>query len=157
MDPNPYESPKTEQPLNRVQRLKRGIGLAAILLLTPPAMIIAVLTCCSAPFWFPATPPLIVVVVPFALLTGLMGWAAYVSWPRKDAPNSGKGPVGILLWTPVCVAVAGVLGFGLAALAYAGIGEGDDFIRGESLVLPAFWLPPAVTLLVMLWLAWRHR
>ena len=47
MDPNPYESPKVEQPLNRAQRLKRGLGLAAILLLTPPAMVIAVFTCCS--------------------------------------------------------------------------------------------------------------
>ena len=149
MDPNPYESPKTEQPLNRMQRLKRGIGLAAILLLTPPAMVIAVFTCCSAQLWFPGFPSLITIVAPFALLTGLMGWAAYESRPRKEAPNTKNGPIGILLWTPVCVAVAGVLGFGLAGVTYKAIGDGDDFIQGIWPTVAAFWLPPAATLLLM--------
>src|SRR5688500_9817086 len=48
MEPNPYEAPKTQQPLGQAGRVKRSIGLAVVLLLTPPAFGIAISTYCTA-------------------------------------------------------------------------------------------------------------
>ena len=150
MDPNPYESPRVEQPLKRSQMVKRGVGLAAILLLTPPAMIVAVLTCCTAGRWFPAIGALIAFGGPFALLTGLMACAAYFqSTISKGDPNSTKSSLGIFVATPIFVALASVVGFVFAAFAYA--------LQDEWAIMVAFFLPPAVTLLWMLRLAWRSR
>src|SRR5689334_4018525 len=102
MDANPYESPQVEHPLERSQLFKRGVGLAAILLLTPPAMIIAVFTCCSVGRWFPGGPQLLLVYfgIPFAILVGLMAWAAYESRPRKDDPDRPTPPIGVFVATP---------------------------------------------------------
>jgi hypothetical protein len=47
-DPNPYESPKREQPFKPAQIVKRGLGLGAILLLTPVAVAVAALISCGA-------------------------------------------------------------------------------------------------------------
>jgi hypothetical protein len=46
--PNPYESPQTEQPLKPRQIVKRGMGLATILWLTPLAVGIAFAGSCAA-------------------------------------------------------------------------------------------------------------
>jgi hypothetical protein len=40
-DPNPYDPPQTPTPLAPAQTVKRGLGVAAILLLTPLALMIA--------------------------------------------------------------------------------------------------------------------
>ena len=150
MDPNPYESPQVEQPLKRSQIVKRGVGLAAILLLTPPAMIVAVLTCCTAGRWFPAIGTLLAFGGPFALLTGLMACAAYFqSTISQQDPNSTKSSIGVFIATPIVVGLAVVVGFVFAAFAYS-----DE--NGWAMLV-AFFLPPAVTLLFMLVLAWRSH
>jgi hypothetical protein len=47
MDPNPYESPRTPEPLKPGKVIKRSIGAVAILLLTPVAVGIALGVSCS--------------------------------------------------------------------------------------------------------------
>jgi len=46
MDQNPYESPREPQPT--IGKVKRGLGVGAILLLTPVAIAIAFFTSCTA-------------------------------------------------------------------------------------------------------------
>jgi len=160
MEPNPYESPQAVQPLDRSRIVKRSVDFAAILLLTPPAMVIAVLACCSAQDALPGYELPIMFGIPLGILLGLMIGATLLWRPRKDDPNSTRrGIGGVLQATPFCVAVAMGAGFVLAALAYvaAGTAGGGMAAWGEWAILPAFWSPPGVTLLLMLWLAWRNR
>jgi hypothetical protein len=48
MDQNPYESPRSDKPLAPADKIKRGIGVGVILLLTPIAVVIAILRSCTA-------------------------------------------------------------------------------------------------------------
>lgn len=152
MEPNPYESPKTDQPLQRQQVAKReqvakrAVAYAAILLLTPPAMVVAVWTCCSVgPI--DDEQGLVVLWIPFGLLIALMIAAAVVYRPNHPTSKSDGPRVIALLTTPICVGLAAGVGFWWAALNY-----GNQLAMGV-----AFFFPPAITLLAMLFLAWRWR
>jgi hypothetical protein len=144
VEPNPYESPKVEQPLKRSQVAKRAVGFGAILLLTPPAMVIAILTCCYqlAPQHGP-----IVIWIPFGLLTALMIAAAVVYRPKNGKRERGGLPIATLLATPIFVGLAGGVGFWWATLEHP-----NAISMGV-----AFFFPPTITLLAMLFLAWRCR
>jgi len=48
VEPNPYESPKADEPLKSAQVVKRGLGVVAILLLTPVAVAVAFGGSCAA-------------------------------------------------------------------------------------------------------------
>src|SRR5688572_26963088 len=145
-EPNPYETPKTEQPLKRSQIVKRSVGLAVILLLTPPAMVIAILACCTAGAF--NIIPHIILGVPLAILTVLMLVAAALHRSENKRQVGDKPRIALLLATPFCVAPSLALGFFLAASAYG---------QNGFAIMVAFWLPPATVLLLMLVLAWRFR
>src|SRR4051812_47496107 len=117
---NPYESPREPEPLTTGQVVKRGIGLALVLLLTPPAMVIAVFCCCSARFWnhyYLAN--WIVFGGPFIILTAMMTIAAVVE--HKAATESGvsRSRIALFILTPFVVGGAAALGFFLAAMTYS--------------------------------------
>jgi hypothetical protein len=155
-DINPYEPPKSDEPLKRAQVLKRGIGVATILLLTPVATVVACWGSCAAGRAMGVAPSsLIAFGPPLAVLMGLMIWASLLDRPRPGDPNATTSRVGIFLATPVAVFVAGALGFGLAALiVLTGARPGMEESIG-LVALIAFWSPPGITLVVMLWVAWR--
>ena len=151
MEPNPYESPKTKQPLERSQVVnqvvKRSIGLAVTLLLTPPAMVILTLTCCEAAALNRG--PYIMFGVPLGMLMVQMIIAAAMYRSENAGLVGAKPRIALLLATPFCVAASIPLGFVLAAGLYGS--------NVEWLIIGAFWLPPAAVLLLMLGLAWRFR
>jgi hypothetical protein len=157
-DPNPYEPPREPESLTIGQSVRRGIGVGAILLLTPPAMVIAVIACCSAERAVPVSIRTAVVFGgPPTVLTALMILAAAIAWPRKNSRNGVRSRVAILLATPVAVLIGWAVGFGLALLVVS-VTPGRD----DSLTAAAWWtasvlffICPGVTLLGMLWLAWR--
>jgi hypothetical protein len=153
-DPNPYEPPRSLEPLTKGQVVKRGIGVALILLATPPAIVIAVAVSCTAGDYFLNIPPILMFSMPLIVLSALMGWAAFLDRPKRGEPNRTQGRVGIFLSTPLVVAIATAVGFAIAVPVFFATGGPGYGIR-LWMVLAAFWLPPGVTLLAMLWLAWR--
>jgi hypothetical protein len=159
-EPNPYESPRSEEPLTPAQVVKRGIGVATILLLTPVAMVIAVAGACTASMVFPGLPwMLIAVCFPLLLLVGLMVWAAVLDRARPGDANRAKSRLGVFLATPAVVAIAMAVGFGLALLVVSILSEaeGGFSARGMLIGTVLFWAVPGAALIGMLWLAWRGR
>ena len=157
-EPNPYDPPRETERLTKGQVRKRQFGLGVILLLTPPAVAIAVISCCSAEQVLPeAMRQSVVFGGPPAVLAALMILAAVVAWPRNDMRKRTWSQVAILLATPVAVLVGWGGGFALAALVYS-IAPGADnrliVVWGWATAV-VFYLVPGLTLLGMLWLAWR--
>ena len=94
------------------------------------------------------------------MLVGLMILAALLHRTPKDDPNRVRHNLGILLFaTPFYVGLAVVVGIALAALTYlaGGTQGGGMALWAQWAIFPAFYVPPAATLLLMLWLAWRNR
>jgi hypothetical protein len=157
-NPNPYQPPKMPEPLRRSQVVKRGLGVAAILLLTPPAMAIATAGSCAAATIVPGQLAAILAIAgPFGALTGLMIWATALDRPGRGDPNRGSSRAGIFLATPVVVAVAAGIGFGLGGLAvyWTSVNEGGLSERGMWIGLITFFSLPTAALLAMLTIAWR--
>lgn len=154
VEPNPYESPDTEQPLQRSQIAKRAVGFGTILLLTPPAMAIAIFSACtlaSAPNLQP------LVYSPLIIFGGLLYWAAYAR-QQLDGDLPRKAECIRVLWlTPLLVGLSFAVSIVLIYLAYAANvrTNGKAFAWWEMLCI--FWAPPTVVLLLMLQRAWRYR
>jgi hypothetical protein len=154
-DLNPYESPKTEQPLKPAQIAKRSAGLALILLLTPLAMVIAVAVCCSAINIVPSG-GIFAFAGPFVVLTALIYWAT-----RLDRRGDARGEEWrrkTLLTIPYVAGatVAGIVMMGAMTLAFWN--SLDDPTLNQLLTVVGwsfFFVPPSITLIVKLWLAWR--
>jgi hypothetical protein len=107
-------------------------------------MIVAIAATCTAEAQL-RIPWQAVWAVPFVVLLGLMVGAAL--WDRRTTNDPNRSfRMAILLSTPPVVGLATFVGFFLAAAAYA-----------TSMMLAAFYAPPALALLFMLWLAWRAR
>jgi hypothetical protein len=159
MEPNPYEAPKSNQPLAHSQIVKRSLGLAALLLLTPPAMVIAAFVCRKADVMFPAHRFLTVFGIPLGVLVGLMALAALLWRPRKDSSKSTWRGIHFILATPIAVAIAIGVGLVLTGVTYmaASTPGGGMAPWGEWAMMATWWSPPSITLLVMLWLVWRNR
>jgi hypothetical protein len=154
-DPNPYEPPQAPQPLKRVHVVKRGLGVAAILLLTPPAMVVAIMGSCAVARMAPGQPIWLAIGMPLAVLTGLMVGAVLLDRPRKGDPNQRPSRAGILLATPAVVVMAVGLGFLLALMIVQLTTVPGQGVSGLWTALVLFWLPPTVALLAMLLIAWR--
>jgi hypothetical protein len=109
-NPNPYQPPRTTDPLTTVKAVKRGVGLLVILLLTPVAVVITGgISCAAGATYFNAFgnltgPPdhglvalSIFLVPPILVLLGMLGWAVARSMKRAEAPvssaESGDEPV----------------------------------------------------------------
>ena len=104
--PNPYESPKSGQPLKSVQVVKRGIGVVTILLLTPVAVGIAFAASCGDTTVFvsvvPQRPDLLLAVImaayaiffvpPLIALIVMIVWAvrAYSRSSRTVENSAGR-------------------------------------------------------------------
>jgi hypothetical protein len=153
---NPYEPPQTPEPLKRAQIVKRGLGVALILLLTPPAMAVTVFASCTLGRMAPGQSRLLFVfVVPIAVLTGLMVWAMFLDRPRLEDPNQKPSRAGLFLATPAVVAVAMIVGFVFAAamvLLPRTLRQYEWALQNAAYF---FWPVPAVALLAMLTIAWR--
>ena len=84
---NPYQPPQSPEPLKVEQVVKRGVGLAVILMLTPMAVVITGGISCFGAAYYSVTVPsdtepsmniaLAIFLVPPALvLLGMLSWAA---------------------------------------------------------------------------------
>ena len=102
---NPYESPKSEQPLKTGQIVKRGLGVLLILLLTPPAIGIATLIGCGATdlvfrFVYPNYPSLIFLcwtaffAPPVIVFFTMILWAISLARTQKPTKNPGHDDQG---------------------------------------------------------------
>jgi len=99
---NPYESPKSEQPLKPGQIVKRGLGVATILLLTPVAVAIATRASCAATMLVVDALPgrqyalafvvgwLVFLVPPILVLAGMVWWARRTY--LRNAGSATKNP-----------------------------------------------------------------
>ncbi len=168
MDPNPYESPQPDPPdhlppevtpLSLYRDAKRSTGLAVVLLLTPPAIAIATFTTCTVadfgrvgndiPYMF------LCFGVPLAILIACLSLAGIIR-ARWNNPKRSKHFYVMLWLTPLCMIAAMGAGFGIAIFTFdAAYGRQNTMLLWALPV--AFYGPPTVTLLSMLWLAWRHR
>jgi hypothetical protein len=157
-DVNPYESPR--EPLTASQMARRAVSVAIVLLLTPPAMIVAVFCCCSAGRWIhPEITGWIMLCGPFAVLGGLMATAAVLDRPRADDPSSVQSRTVLYFATPFVVAIAAIVGLGLAALVTIAIASISGGISEASIWTGAvfFFMPPSVALVFMLYRTWMAR
>ena len=85
-EPNPYEPPQMPEPLKPAQVAKRGLGVAAILLLTPVAVGIAMAGSCAA------VDPVVNSVPPGEYLRAfVLGWVVFLIPP-------GLTLIGMLRW-----------------------------------------------------------
>ena len=159
MEPNPYEAPKMEQSLRPAQLVKRSIGLAVILLLTPPAFFFAVYTSCAVTIAdVPILPPLFILFPPAALL-GML-WAAAHLREKRKVDTAQSRFMNTLYATPIAMLLMSAVGFGCAVFAYYLVVTSAEFVRlfGENWPMVfAFWIPPGMALVVMLFRAWRYR
>src|SRR5437764_1166861 len=117
-EPNPYEPPREPEPLTTGKVVKRSVGVAAVIVLTPPAMIVAIGISCTASTLRigPIEGLLVSFGGPLLTLVALMVWAAALHRPGPKEPFTMPWRIGVLLATPIVVAVATAIGFGLAAL-----------------------------------------
>jgi hypothetical protein len=147
-DLNPYESPREAEPLSTGQIVKRGIGVALVLLLTPPATVIAVFCCCSAQFWNHSyLGNWIVFGGPLVILAAMMTIAAVIELKAATKSSVSRSRIALFLLTPFVVGGAAWLGFFLAAMTYG--------LQIGMVTWIAFYSPPSLALLFMLWLAWQ--
>jgi hypothetical protein len=158
-EPNPYESPKVDQPLKPVQIAKRSVGLAAILLLTPPAMVVAVAVCCTSPKFLPGGIAFLVILGgPFGVLLGLMGLAAFLDRTSNAAVGRTSKRGEFLMMIPLIFAAASLVGF---ILALIGLTVSESIITGleAAIYLGAaiFWIVTGGTLVASLIIAWRKE
>ncbi len=98
-EPNPYQPPQSPEPLTTTKVVKRGVGLAVILLLTPVAVIITGGISCAAGAAYlrlydniPTDSMLntalaIFLIPPAFVLFGMLSWAA-VRWPHRQPVRS---------------------------------------------------------------------
>ena len=150
---NPYEPPKSASKPTR--RLRQGVGVAIILLLTPPAMVIAVAGTCRMLPSIPGSGIPFACGVPLLVLTGLMVTAAVLDRPRRGDPNSRPSRAAVLLGTPPVVAIAGFFAICIAAvliLASPTLSAYEASMRTAPLIV---WTITGAALLGMLLLAWR--
>jgi hypothetical protein len=153
--PNPYEPPREPEPLTKAKLIKRGTAVAVILLLTPPAFAIAVGVSCTATV-FNRMPfaalfvPLVVVIVLTSVAATLTGRENGGSkWPKRAR---------ILWMTPWVIVGAYIAGLVLAMVTSLIVGEiAGDLGPAMSATMIAFWIPPAIALSAMMWLAWKTR
>ena len=157
MDENPYEPPRTSQPIKRATIVKRGAGVALILLLTPPAIVATVAASCAAVTAYPPVTIYLPVIAPLVVLTSLMILAAYLDRRRPEEPNSQLSRAGLFLATPVVVFLASVIGFGAAAFVFhaTSIQTGGADESGMWATIIAFWTLPTIALVTMLFIAWK--
>ena len=102
-EPNPYESPKSEEPLQPAQMVKRGVGLATILALTPVAVVSTFCVSCAVgmtlidavriagrqpPAWIMVTA---LVVPPLVALVAMIWWAAR-AYSRDKVETTTSNP-----------------------------------------------------------------
>lgn len=144
---NPYESPREAEPLMKDQIVKRAVGVGALILLTPPAMIVAVLCCCSGAYFLGNVfAGWIVLGGPFVVLAALMATGIVLDRNRESTPGTTASRTALFIGTPFVVAGATVAGFFLAAVVYPTVW-----------MLVLFFIPPALTLLIMLLLIWQAK
>jgi hypothetical protein len=99
LEPNPYESPRSGEPLTKGTTIKRSIGAGAILLLTPIAVAIAFGASCAATYAVLSTSFFgnnyglafivgwsIFLIPPVAVLLGMI-WLAIRARRRIRRPN----------------------------------------------------------------------
>jgi hypothetical protein len=162
-EPNPYEPPKTDQQLKRSQKLKRSVGVGVILLLTPPALVVTFLTCCTVSrVLFNEPGSVLGLIGPLLVLVGLMTWAARLDRGTRDERLTASRRRRILLAMPFIVAGSLFIGMLLAGV-YLGVSEAisnrgnpDDANRMDySIATVLFVSAPTITLIAMLWRAWR--
>jgi hypothetical protein len=155
-EPNPYESPKVEQPLKAGQIVKRSIGVGVVLLLTPPAMLIAIGICCSASSFTPGWLTILVILFgPFVFLSGMMAWAASYVEEDHRAPSRLKALYAVPRIVAVGVAVGIVCGIPFLAMDGPTVREtvGEEHIY--EIIALAFISPIVIAFIVALWRASR--
>ena len=159
MDENPYEPPRTHEPIKSATILKRGGGVTLILLLTPPAIVVTLAGSCAAVTAIPPATFYLPFIAPFVVLTSLMVLATFLDRRRSGDPNSRRPRAGLFLATPPIVLLAAIVGFAVGALVVHIISSSEGGISSSSILVGAiaFLTLPTIALLTMLFVAWRAR
>lgn len=156
-DLNPYDAPRhAERPPKR-RIIWSAIGGGIVLLLTPPAVLVTIAGTCSATTNAPPERSLpILIAGPLIALSILMVLTAALDRWCGDG-DRGRNRLGVLIATPVVVAIATAIGYGLALLTYELLGRGSaGFHTGAAIasVTIAYGVP-FVALVAMLCVGWR--